>query len=103
MSRRASSAAKVAAPLKKVRAGEGDGVTGLDADGTRYGSAEELWAKEKKKGLKNWYGSAIEYWSTVPATVDGVLGGFGSVPGLGQRIHGLRGGHRRRPGLPHLG
>jgi protein N-terminal methyltransferase len=79
MSRRASSAAKVAAPLKKVRAGEGDGVTGLDADGTRYGSAEELWAKEKKKGLKNWYGSAIEYWSAVPATVDGVLGGFGSV------------------------
>lgn len=82
MSRRgAAAASKVSAPLKKVRAGEGDGVTGLDADGTRYGSVEELWAKEaqKKNGLKNWYGSAIEYWNAVPATVDGVLGGFGSV------------------------
>jgi protein N-terminal methyltransferase len=80
MSRRgATSTSKVAGPLKKARAGEGDRVTGLDADGTRYGSAEELWAKEKKKGLKNWYGSAIEYWNAVPATVDGVLGGFGSV------------------------
>jgi protein N-terminal methyltransferase len=52
---------------------------GTDADGTRYKSAEELWAKEKKKGAKKWYGSAIEYWNSVPATVDGTLGGFGQV------------------------
>ena len=53
---------------------------GHDADGTRYCSAEELWDKERKRGLQqNWYGGAIAYWSSVPATVDAVLGGFGNV------------------------
>jgi hypothetical protein len=55
-------------------------VPGSDADGTKFKTAEELWQQERGKGLQeNWYGSAISYWSTVPATVDGVLGGFGQV------------------------
>jgi protein N-terminal methyltransferase len=54
-------------------------INGVDADGTRYKSAEELWDKEKTKGLDKWYCSAIEYWNTVPATIDGTLGGFGDV------------------------
>jgi hypothetical protein len=56
---------------------------GSDADGTKYKTAEELWQQEKSKGLEqNWYGSAISYWSSVPATVDGVLGGYGQVSPL---------------------
>ena len=55
-------------------------VRGCDADGTKYKTAEELWQQERCKGLEqNWYGTAISYWSTVPATVDGVLGGYGQV------------------------
>ena len=55
-------------------------VRGCDADGTKYKTAEELWQQERCKGLEqNWYGTAISYWSTVPATVDGVLGGYGLV------------------------
>jgi protein N-terminal methyltransferase len=58
-------------------------VRGSDADGTKYKDAEELWKQERSKGLEqNWYGSAISYWSSVPATVDGVLGGYGQVSPL---------------------
>ena len=53
---------------------------GCDADGTKYKTADELWQQERCKGLQqSWYGTAISYWSAVPATVDGVLGGYGQV------------------------
>ena len=68
----ASSTAAAAAPPAQV--------PGSDADGTKYKTAEELWQQERCKGLQqSWYGTAISYWSGVPATVDGVLGGFGQV------------------------
>jgi protein N-terminal methyltransferase len=31
------------------------------------------------KGRSSFYTNAAEYWSAVPATVDGVLGGFGFI------------------------
>ena len=78
---------------------------GCDADGKKFKSAEELWQQEKSKGLQqNWYGTAISYWSTVPATVDGVLGGYGRVhapppphPPLPLRFMLLRVGAHRSP------
>ena len=58
-------------------------VRGSDADGTKYTTAEELWQQERSKGLQqSWYSAAISYWSSVPATVDGVLGGYGRVSPL---------------------
>jgi protein N-terminal methyltransferase len=69
-----SSSSVAAAPFATAQ------VRGSDADGTKYKTAEELWNQEKSKGLQeNWYGTAISYWNTVPATVEGVLGGFGQV------------------------
>ena len=36
-------------------------------------------AETKRKYRTSFYGSAAEYWSSIPATVDGVLGGFGFI------------------------
>jgi hypothetical protein len=36
-------------------------------------------AVTKRKYRTSFYGNAAEYWSSVPATVDGVLGGFGFI------------------------
>jgi len=33
----------------------------------------------KRKYRTSFYGNAAEYWSSIPATVDGVLGGFGFI------------------------
>jgi SAM-dependent methyltransferase len=75
MQKRGSSSAASAPAAALVR--------GSDADGTKYTTAEELWQQERSKGLQqSWYGAAISYWSSVPATVDGVLGGYGRVSPL---------------------
>ncbi len=75
MQKRASSSA-AAAPAAAP-------VPGSDADGTKYTNADELWQQERSKGLaQSWYGSALSYWNSVPATVDGVLGGYGQVSPL---------------------
>jgi hypothetical protein len=40
----------------------------------------EIKASEtKRKYGASFYGNAAEYWSSIPATVDGVLGGFGFI------------------------
>ena len=36
-------------------------------------------AETKRKYRSSFYGNAAEYWSSIPATVDGVLGGFGFI------------------------
>jgi Putative hydroxyindole-O-methyltransferase. len=36
-------------------------------------------AETKTKYRTSFYGNAAVYWSSVPATVDGVLGGFGFI------------------------
>ena len=57
--------------------------------GESYSSIEQMWKKEldpqsEVKGnkigtKKEWYAGSIKYWNDQPATVDGVLGGFGNV------------------------
>ena len=43
-----------------------------------YASPEDMWAAEAGNG---WYEKGVEYWASAPATVDGVLGGYGRVAG----------------------
>ncbi|KAL6045078.1 N-terminal Xaa-Pro-Lys N-methyltransferase 1, partial [Balamuthia mandrillaris] len=56
---------------------------GEDGDGNQYKNQEELWeaisvAENTEGGKKlEWYPRAEKYWKETPATVDGVLGGFG--------------------------
>eukprot|EP00241_Pyramimonas_parkeae_P023394 CAMPEP_0114285158 /NCGR_PEP_ID=MMETSP0059-20121206/5032_1 /TAXON_ID=36894 /ORGANISM="Pyramimonas parkeae, Strain CCMP726" /LENGTH=265 /DNA_ID=CAMNT_0001406027 /DNA_START=36 /DNA_END=833 /DNA_ORIENTATION=+ len=52
---------------------------GCDSAGETYNSANEMWQEELAAGLPQWYKKGIDYWATVPATVDGVLGGYGMV------------------------
>ncbi|RNF24946.1 SAM-dependent methyltransferase [Trypanosoma cruzi] len=55
-------------------------IPGCDTDGQTYKSAEEMWAAELRGNLYDaetgWYGRSLQYWSKVPATVSGVLGGM---------------------------
>ena len=53
---------------------------GMEGDGDEEmgeGEQGEQGRKPREKG--KWYSEAIEYWSNVDATVDGVLGGYGRV------------------------
>ena len=55
---------------------------GFDSSNDRIGPCDAFWERVLKKRAEDkklWYRQGIEYWSTVDATVDGVLGGFGSV------------------------
>ena len=57
---------------------------GLDASGNSIGTNVTFWkavaAGEKDgTGKPLWYKKGIDYWDTVPATDDGVLGGYGHV------------------------
>ncbi|EKX43964.1 hypothetical protein GUITHDRAFT_110071 [Guillardia theta CCMP2712] len=61
-----------------------DGVEGgTDSMGNTYYSRDEMWKNELDRAdptsEKGWYGKGIKYWEDVPASVDGVLGGFGHV------------------------
>ena len=35
--------------------------------------------EKEVKDKESFYGDAAQYWSSIPATVDGVLGGFGFI------------------------
>ena len=56
---------------------------GEDSEGGTYGSTDEMWKTELNKAdpksEEGWYGKGVAYWQDVPASVDGVLGGFGKV------------------------
>ena len=55
---------------------------GFDSSNDRIGPCDAFWERVLKKRTEDkklWYHQGIGYWSTVNATVDGVLGGFGSV------------------------
>eukprot|EP01060_Flectonema_neradi_P035294 TRINITY_DN6456_c4_g1_i2.p1 TRINITY_DN6456_c4_g1~~TRINITY_DN6456_c4_g1_i2.p1 ORF type:complete len:262 (+),score=48.99 TRINITY_DN6456_c4_g1_i2:48-788(+) len=56
-------------------------LAGSDTEGKNYGSLQEMWDSELSEkdsdGKELWYKKAVEYWKKQPATVDGVLGGFG--------------------------
>lgn len=56
---------------------------GEDSLGGTYGSTDEMWKQELSKADPKsddgWYGKGVKYWEDVEASVDGVLGGFGTV------------------------
>lgn len=60
-------------------------IRGSDSDGKIYASTHEMWASEIKAGddlydpVKGWYGKSLNYWSKVPATIGGVLGGMDHI------------------------
>ncbi|KAK3188779.1 hypothetical protein Dsin_028340 [Dipteronia sinensis] len=64
-------------------------VNGLDSDGRQFKNAGEMWREqigEEGEGEQQqqhkktqWYREGISYWEGVEASVDGVLGGFGTV------------------------
>ncbi|EFA75349.1 hypothetical protein PPL_11426 [Heterostelium album PN500] len=58
-------------------------VKGTDSEGTIvYKNLNELWSKELVNDNNNdlkWYTSAADYWKSVDATVDGMLGGLSYV------------------------
>ncbi|CAC9512538.1 conserved hypothetical protein [Leishmania infantum JPCM5] len=58
-------------------------ISGRDTNGKTYRSTDEMWKAELTGDLydpeKGWYGKALEYWRTVPATVSGVLGGMDHI------------------------
>ena len=49
------------------------------SDTDRVDWRSELAEKDAATGEQAWYTKAITYWDAVPATVEGVLGGFGRV------------------------
>ena len=51
---------------------------GSDSTGRQFASREDMWREELRDGTA-FYDKAITYWSAIPATVDGVLGGYGKV------------------------
>ncbi|KAL5773902.1 hypothetical protein ACOSP7_011459 [Xanthoceras sorbifolium] len=61
--------------------------SGLDSDGREFKNAGEMWREQIGEGEQQhkktqWYREGISYWQGVEASVDGVLGGFGTVNGV---------------------
>ncbi|KAK4857626.1 hypothetical protein QYF36_003662 [Acer negundo] len=64
-------------------------VSGLDSDGRQFKNAGEMWREQiggdgegeqhQQHKKTQWYREGISYWEGVEASVDGVLGGFGTV------------------------
>lgn len=58
-------------------------IEGMDTDGRKFKSAEEMWKEqigEDDSSKKiDWYRNGVGYWQEVDASVDGVLGGYGKV------------------------
>jgi len=55
---------------------------GFDGSNEPIGPCDKFWERVLTKRLEDkklWYHQGVEYWNTVDATIDGVLGGFGSV------------------------
>lgn len=71
---------KTKAELQQEKANK---ISGRDTNGRDYDTVEEMWSRELKGDLDDrktgWYGKAIDYWSKVPATRDGVLGGLSEI------------------------
>eukprot|EP01117_Protostelium_nocturnum_P014997 TRINITY_DN5770_c0_g1_i3.p1 TRINITY_DN5770_c0_g1~~TRINITY_DN5770_c0_g1_i3.p1 ORF type:complete len:105 (+),score=24.77 TRINITY_DN5770_c0_g1_i3:41-355(+) len=53
---------------------------GEDTEGKKYESLDEMWENELSHS-DEWYKKADQYWSSVDATVDGMLGGFSHISG----------------------
>lgn len=51
--------------------------SGHDGNGTEYSNIDDLWGSDL--GSSDWYGKAMDYWSTQDASINGVLGGFGDL------------------------
>lgn len=69
-------------PLKKAPAATKQiTITGSDSTGESYDSLEDMWLTEitTDESRENWYKQGVDYWTKTEATVDGVLGGFGSI------------------------
>ena len=67
---------------------------GVDGENNPIGPCDAFWKRvltkkirkdvddeNTKEGKLLWYHQGVQYWNHVDATVDGVLGGFGSVSG----------------------
>eukprot|EP00850_Spirogloea_muscicola_P026745 SM009998S25064 [mRNA] locus=s9998:29:511:- [translate_table: standard] len=52
---------------------------GVDSEGRHYETPADMWRAELGRG--DWYARGVTYWEGVEATVDGVLGGYGTVSG----------------------
>mmetsp|Transcript_3782 Transcript_3782/g.6457 ORF Transcript_3782/g.6457 Transcript_3782/m.6457 type:complete len:140 (+) Transcript_3782:13-432(+) len=72
-------------------------ISAFDSEGNEYSTVNDLWNREldplmielEKKNSQNqvegerignkenWYKKQVEYWDAQPATIDGVLGGYG--------------------------
>ncbi|QDZ25261.1 alpha-N-methyltransferase [Chloropicon primus] len=54
---------------------------GQDTEGKRYKSADDMWRQEVSTPFDKgcWYQKGIDYWDKIEASVDGVLGGFGTI------------------------
>lgn len=48
---------------------------GHDGEGNEFSSLSEVWGSD----MDQWYGKAMEYWSSQDASINGVLGGFGDL------------------------
>ena len=61
-------------------------VHGSDSEGRKYSTIAEMWSSEGVSNGGNtssWYARASEYYEeNCPASLDGVLGGFGSISNL---------------------
>jgi protein N-terminal methyltransferase len=70
-------------PLKKIPIDATKNVTisGTDTNGESFESLEEMWSTEitTEESRETWYKQGVDYWTKTEATVDGVLGGFGSI------------------------
>ncbi|KAL3678367.1 hypothetical protein R1sor_021323 [Riccia sorocarpa] len=56
---------------------------GLDSEGNTLPTREVMWETYTgdEKSREEWYTKGVNYWSAVEASVDGVLGGYGSISG----------------------
>jgi protein N-terminal methyltransferase len=71
----------VAEALKKSQ----EVVHGSDSEGRKYATIAEMWSSEgvSSGNTSSWYARASEYYEeNCPASLDGVLGGFGSISNL---------------------
>lgn len=65
-------------------------IAGIDEDGREYASREEFWQREladegKSGGKPSWYLKAVEYWDSLEATDDAVMGGYSHMSGVDAR------------------
>ncbi|KAL2610045.1 hypothetical protein R1flu_028618 [Riccia fluitans] len=68
---------------QKVVSEGGETMEGLDSEGNTLSTREVMWETYTgdEKSREEWYTKGVDYWSAVEASVDGVLGGYGSISG----------------------